>query len=74
MARILIVDASKGIGLETTRQALIAGHFVRALARSTSGMAHSDPNLERVRGDALKTQDVEATLLGMDVVIQTLGV
>jgi len=32
--RVLIVGASKGIGLETTRQALDAGHDVRALARS----------------------------------------
>ena len=32
--RVLIVGASKGIGLEATRQALDAGHDVRALARS----------------------------------------
>ena len=74
MMRVLIIGASKGIGLETTRQALEAGHHVRALARSAAGMALSDPNLEKVRGDALKSQDVEAALSGMDVVIQTLGV
>ena len=33
MTRVLIIGASKGIGLETTRQALEAGHQVRALAR-----------------------------------------
>ena len=38
MMRVLIVGASKGIGLETTRQALEAGHQVRALARSATGM------------------------------------
>ena len=27
--RVLIFGASKGIGLETTRQALVAGHDVR---------------------------------------------
>ena len=74
MMRVLIIGASKGIGLETTRQALEAGHHVRALARSAAGMALSDPNLEKVRGDALKTEDVEAALIGVDVVIQTLGV
>jgi putative NADH-flavin reductase len=37
-------------------------------------MAISDPNLEKVRGDALQTPDVEGALMGMDVVIQTLGV
>jgi uncharacterized protein YbjT (DUF2867 family) len=71
--RVLIIGASKGIGLETTRQALKAGYQVRALARSAAGMALSDPKLEKVAGDALNTRDVEAALVGVDVVIQTLG-
>lgn len=47
---------------------------MRALARSAAAIALSDPNLEKIRGDATKTEDVEAALVGMDVVIQTLGV
>ena len=74
MTHVLIIGASKGIGLETTRQALEAGHHVRALARSATAMALADSKLEKVRGDALKNQDVEAALMGVDVVIQTLGV
>ena len=74
MSRVLIVGASKGIGLETSRQALKAGHYVRALARSAAGIALSDSNLEKLRGDALNRQDVEAALHGMDVAIQVLGV
>lgn len=72
--RVLIVGASLGIGLETTRQALDAGHSVRALARSANAIAISSPSLEKMRGDALKTEDVEAALVEVDVVIQTLGV
>ena len=72
--RVLIIGASKGIGLETTRQALESGHHVRGLARSAAGMALSDPNFDKVCGDARKLQDVEAALIGVDVVIQTLGV
>ena len=72
--RVLIIGASKGIGLETTRQALDAGHDVRALARSATAISVSNPSLEKMRGDALKTEDVEAALVGVDVVIQTLGV
>jgi putative NADH-flavin reductase len=72
--RVLIIGASKGIGLETTRQALDAGHDARALARSATAIAVSNPSLEKMRGDALKTEDVEAALVGVDVVIQTLGV
>jgi len=72
--RLLIIGASKGIGLETVRQALEAGHHVRALARSAEEMALSDPNLEKVNGDALKPEDLEAALIEVNVVIQTLGV
>ncbi len=72
--RVLIIGASKGIGLETTRQALVAGYDVRALARSAAGIGLSNPRLEKVRGDALKSQDVETALIGVEVVIQTLGV
>jgi putative NADH-flavin reductase len=74
MARVLIIGASKGIGLETTRQALEGGHQVRALARSAAGIGLSDPKLEKVRGDALVSKDIEAALNGIDVVIQALGV
>jgi hypothetical protein len=40
----------------------------------SAGMALPDPNLEKVRSDALKLRDMEAALTGVDVVIQTLGV
>ena len=72
--RVLIIGASKGIGLETTRQALDSGHHVRALARSAGAIAISNSNLEKIRGDALKAEDLEAALVRVDVVIQTLGV
>lgn len=72
--RVLIIGASKGIGLETTRQALVAGYDVRALARSAAGIGLSNPRLEKVRGDALKSHDVQTALIGVEAVIQTLGV
>ena len=53
--RTLIIGASKGIGLETTRQALDAGHEVWVMARSAAAVVLSNPNLEKMRGDALKT-------------------
>ncbi len=74
MAQVLIIGASKGIGLETTRQALEAGHHVRALARSAPGMSLSDRKLEKMQGDALDRRDIEAALVGIDIVIQALGV
>ncbi|MDI1286723.1 MAG: NAD(P)H-binding protein [Reyranella sp.] len=74
MAHVLIIGASKGIGLETTKQALEGGHQVRALARSAAGIGLSDPHLENIQGDALDRRDIEAALDGIDVVIQTLGI
>jgi len=72
--RILIIGASKGIGLQATRQALDAGYQVRALARSAAGIAFSDPSLEKIQGNALNIDDVETALDGVDAVIQSLGV
>ena len=74
MEQVLIIGASKGIGLETTRQALDAGHRVRAFARSAADIRISDPDLEKVRGNALRNSDVTAAVTGMDAVIQVLGV
>ena len=72
--KVLIIGASKGIGLATTKAALAAGYDVRAFARSAAAMTLSDPRLEKVQGDATRQQDVEAALAGVDAVILTLGV
>ena len=74
MTHVLVVGASKGIGLETTQLALEAGHCVRAFARSADGINLSSPKLQKVGGDALNSKDVDAALEGANVVIQTLGV
>jgi putative NADH-flavin reductase len=74
VAKVLVIGASKGIGLEAVRRALEAGHAVRALARSASSIDLADPRLEKVCGDALIHADVVAAMKGVDVVIQTLGI
>ena len=72
--RVLIIGASRGIGLETARQALEAGYGVRTFARSSAASLNSNSSLENLRGDALNVEDVKTALVGVDVVIQTLGV
>ncbi|UCH73074.1 MAG: SDR family oxidoreductase [Rhodospirillales bacterium] len=74
MSNILVIGASKGIGLEATRRALACGHSVRALARSADRIAIDDQRLEKRVGDARNRDDVAAALDGIDVVIQALGV
>lgn len=71
---VLIIGASRGIGLETVKAALAAGHSVRAFSRSAEALTQSHPNLEKRPGDALNASDVAAALDGVDAVIQALGV
>jgi putative NADH-flavin reductase len=74
MSTVLIVGASRGIGIETVKLALQAGHSVRALARSATAIRLYAPKLEKLDGDALDQRTIERALVGVDAVIQTLGV
>ena len=74
MARVLIIGASKGIGLETVRSALEAGHRCARSRDRPPASASRIRSSKKVRGNALVREDVEAALQGVDVVIQTLGV
>ena len=74
MAIVLIIGASRGIGLEAVKAALEAGHSVRALARSARRIRVDHSQLEKMAGDALEMATVKRALTGIDVVIQSLGV
>src|SRR5262249_38811830 len=74
VATVLIIGASRGIGLETVKAALEAGHSVHALARSARKIPIDHPKLEKMAGDALATATVKRALSGVGVVIQSLGV
>ena len=74
MAKVLIIGASRGIGLETVKAALQAGHSVRALARSARRIPVDHPKLEKMAGDALEMATVKRAATGVDVVTQSLGV
>jgi len=74
MSTVLIIGASRWIGLETVMLALKAGHSVRAMARSATAIRLRDPKLGKLDGDALDQHTIERALAGVDAVIQTLGV
>ena len=74
MATVLIIGASRGIGLETVKAALKAGHSVRALARSARRIRVDHPKLEKMAGDVLEMATVKRALTGADAIIQSLGV
>ena len=74
MAKLLIIGASRGIGRETVKAAVAAGHSVRALARSAWIIPIQNPGLEKVPGNALDSSTIRSVVEGVDVVVQTLGV
>jgi len=73
MATVLVIGASRGIGLETVKRALAAGHRVRAFARGAGSIPLDLPALEKIGGDALDKVGVAAAVAGADAVIQSLG-
>ncbi len=73
MAQILIIGASRGVGLETVKAALAAGHDVRAFARSAQTIPLTHPKLVKITGDAANKDKVAAAVQGADAVIQTIG-
>jgi putative NADH-flavin reductase len=74
MAKVLVIGASRGIGLETLRAALRSGHSARALARSAARIPIQDADLDKVSGNALDRGTIKSALQDVEVVIQTLGV
>ena len=74
MSTLLVIGASRGIGLETVKAGLAAGHTVRAFARSAASIPIESPRLVKVAADALSQTDLDKAVRGADAVIQSLGV
>jgi putative NADH-flavin reductase len=74
VSNVLIIGASKGIGLAATQAALANGHRVRAMARSATRIRLTHENLEKRCGNALEVEDVSSALDGIDTVVQALGI
>ncbi len=73
MTKILIIGASRGIGLETLKAALEAGYEVRAFARKADRIPINDAKLEKFSGDALEAAQIREALNGVDAVVEVLG-
>ena len=71
---VLVIGATRGIGLATVKTALSSGHHVRAFARTASRIPIDHSALEQISGDALHSQDIAAAVQNTDVVIQALGI
>ncbi len=74
MAKLLVIGASRGIGLEAVRCALDEGHRVRALARSADRIPIDSDRLEKLPGDVLDPETLSLAVDDVDAVIQAIGV
>lgn len=70
--KLLVIGASRGIGLSVVRQALDIGHEVSALARQATNMPHH-PRLKVVTGDVLDLKLIEDLVHGQTAVCLTIG-
>ncbi len=71
--RLLIIGASRGIGLELVKQALAEGHQVTALARHIERITLEHSNLSAIQGDILNLDSVAKVVEGQDAVCITIG-
>jgi uncharacterized protein YbjT (DUF2867 family) len=74
MPRLLVIGASQGIGLAVCKAAVGRGHSVRAMSRRGTSGDSNGKAVEPFQGDALKSDDITRALVGVDVVVQALGV
>ena len=72
--KLLVVGASRGIGLEILNQGVSAGHQVSAIARSPESISLSSETLKIIKGDILNKHSVNDAVKGQDVVCITIGI
>src|SRR5690348_16795225 len=72
---LTILAASGATGLELTRQALLRGHTVTAIARRPDRITVADSDrLIRVAADVRDPQSIAAALAGRKIVLSGLGI
>ena len=71
--RILIIGASRGVGLQLVQQALEGGHTITAMVRRP-GNSIEDERLKVVRGDILDAKSVSDATAGQDAACSAVGI
>ena len=72
--KIVVIGASRGIGLEVVKQGLERGHEVTALLRHPAKLTLEHARLHKVQGDVGEPKDVRTALTGQDAVCTCVGV
>jgi putative NADH-flavin reductase len=72
--KLLVIGATRGIGLDVVQQALEAGHEVTALARNPQSFQRQHERLKVVKGDILDKGSIGQAVEGQDAVCVTIGI
>lgn len=71
---VLVFGANGKVGSHFVKQALVAGYKIRAFVRSPEKYGLSkNPNVEVIKGDATKFEDVKKVIPGADIIVSCLG-
>jgi nucleoside-diphosphate-sugar epimerase len=70
---VIVIGASRGIGRETVKAALAAGHTVSAFARHPENIVLKHPNLKLVPGNVMDLQSVTKAISDHDAIVCALG-
>jgi putative NADH-flavin reductase len=73
MTTLCIIGVSRGIGLETAKEAVRRGWSVRGLARNPAGGGLSGQRITLLSGDARDRVRVAETLEGSDAAVSAIG-
>ncbi len=74
MSRVVVIGASRGIGFETVKVLLSAGHEVVAFSRDAENLDLNNSKLHKISGDATNHDDVQIAIDQAEIVVQALGV
>lgn len=71
---MVIIGATRGIGLQLLEQALEANHNVTALARHPQKLTREHERLHVIPGDILDPDSVQQALVGQEAICVTIGI
>lgn len=72
--KLLIIGATRGIGMQVLQQAIAKGHDVTALIRSTQKFTLQNERLQVIEGDIRDAAAVERATEGLEAVISSIGI
>jgi putative NADH-flavin reductase len=72
--KLLLIGATRGIGLQVLQQALAKDHFATVLVRSPQKFSLENERMQVIEGDICDSEAVERATEGQEAVISSIGI